>query len=78
VAEQAAEAKRRADAATEAKRLADEAARAKAQLDAQRAALTGTKKVSTITKVSGKKAVVKLINLKPGTKVSITIKIGKK
>jgi len=80
VAEQAAEAKRRADAATEAKRLADEVAKAKAkaQLDAQRAALTGTKKVSTITKVSPKKAIVKLINLKPGTKVSITIKIGKK
>jgi uncharacterized repeat protein (TIGR02543 family) len=79
LADLAAETKRRAEAAAEAKRLADEEARAKATalLDAQRAALTGTKKVSSIKKSAPKKAVVKLINLKPGTKISITIKIGK-
>jgi len=78
IADAAADAKRRADVAAEAKRLADEDAKAKALLDAQRAALTGTKKVSAITKVSPKRAIVKLINLKPGTKISITIKTGKK
>jgi hypothetical protein len=82
IADAAAEAKRVADAAAEAKRVAEVAAEAKANakalLDAQRAALTGTKKVAAITKVSPKKAIVKLINLKPGTKISITIKTGKK
>ena len=78
IADVAADAKRRADVAAEAKRLADKDAKAKALLDAQRAALTGTKKVSAITKVSPKRAIVKLINLKPGTKISITIKTGKK
>ena len=74
----AAETKRLADLAAEAKRIADAKAKVQAQLDAQRAALTGTKKVVAITKVSPKKAIVKLINLKPGTKISITIKTGKK
>jgi hypothetical protein len=80
VADAAAETKRRADAAAETKRLADAAAKAKAQaqLDAQRALLTGTKKVSSIKKIAPKKAVVNLINLKPGTKIKITIKVGKK
>ena len=90
VADVAAEAKRVADVAKEAKRVADAAIGAKrasdvtnkekaqAQLDAQRALLTGTKKVSTIKKTAPKKADVKLINLKPGTKIKITIKVGKK
>ena len=91
VADAAAETKRRADAAAETKRLADAAAaetkrladaaakaKAQAQLDAQRALLTGTKKVSSIKKIAPKKAVVNLINLKPGTKIKITIKVGKK
>ena len=80
MADAAAETKRRADAAAETKRLADAAAKAKAQaqLDAQRALLTGTKKVSSIKKIAPKKAVVNLINLKPGTKIKITIKVGKK
>ena len=80
VADAAIEAKRLADIAAEAKRVADAAAatKAKAQLEAQRALLTGTKKVSSIKKVAPKKANVKLINLKPGTKIAITIKIGKK
>jgi hypothetical protein len=74
----AAETKRLTDLAAEAKRIADAKAKVQAQLDAQRAALTGTKKVASITKVAPKKAVVKLVNLKPGTKVKITIKTGKK
>ena len=78
VAEAAAETKRLADLAAEAKRIADAKAKVQAQLDAQRAALTGTKKVASITKVAPKKAVVKLVNLKPGTKIKITIKTGKK
>ena len=74
----AAETKRLADLAAEAKRIADAKAKVQAQLDAQRAALTGTKKVASITKAAPKKAVVKLVNLKPGTKIKITIKTGKK
>ena len=74
----AAETMRLADLAAEAKRIADAKAKVQAQLDAQRAALTGTKKVASITKAAPKKAVVKLVNLKPGTKIKITIKTGKK
>ena len=78
VADAAAETKRLADLAAEAKRIADAKAKVQAQLDAQRAALTGTKKVVAIIKVAPKKALVKLVNLKPGTKIKITIKTGKK
>jgi len=80
LADAAAEAKRVADAAATAKRVAEAEAKAlaKALADEKRAALTGTKKVSSIKKITPKKAVVTLVNLKPGTKIKITIKTGKK
>lgn len=82
-AEAAAKAKAEAEALARAKAKAEAdalaaAKAAQALAAAKRAALTGTKKVSAISKVSGKKAILKLVNLKQGTKITIAVKTGKK